>query len=105
ASVGNALRARHVLAVFQERPHGRVLLWRTDPEDVDGQTARPIQLPAARHADYWFDAPGAAWHASRLGRSRGSRFRAIVLDAQGRRSPPADITVPEGFLASHACRH
>ena len=104
ASVRNAFRARQVLVVFQERPTGRVLLWRADAADGDAMTARPVQLPAARHEDYWFTVPGAAWHAWAAGRSRSRGFNAVALDEQGRRLPPATVMVPEGFLAPHLCR-
>lgn len=104
ASVRNALRARQVLVVFRERSSGRVLLWRTDPDDAEGYSARPVQLPATRHNDYWFDVPGVAWHAWTRGRPRGRSFRAVSLDGQGRRLPPARILVPDGFLVLHACR-
>ncbi len=102
ASVRNALRAGDVFVVFQERPEGRTLLWRADPADVEGYSARPVQLPAARRSDYWFDAAGAAWHAWDGGRS--SSFKAVALDADGHRLPPLTLTVPEGFLAEHPCR-
>lgn len=104
ASVRNALRARQVLVVFRERSSGRMLLWRTDPDDAEGYSARPVQLPATRHNDYWFDVPGVAWHARTRGRPRGRPFRAVSLDGQGRRLPSARILVPDGFLVLHACR-
>jgi signal transduction histidine kinase len=103
ASVRNALRAREVLVVFQERPDGRALLWRADPADADAFSARPVQLPAAQRAHYWFDAPGAAWHAWPSGRSKTS-FNSVALDAEGHRLPPTMLQVPEGFLTEHACR-
>ena len=104
ASVRQALRAHEVFVVFQEGRNGRLLLWRTDPDDVEGYAARPVQLPATRRNDYWFDAPGVAWHAWLPGRSPGRTFKAVALDAQGNRLSPAVIAVPEGFLALHACR-
>ena len=104
ASVRNAFRARRVLVVFEERPAGRVLLWRADASDGDTMAARPVQLPAARHGDYWFRMPGDAWHASARRRSRGQAFGVVVLDAAGQRLPPAIVNLPDGFLAAHACR-
>jgi signal transduction histidine kinase len=103
ASVRNALRAEHVIVVVQERPHGRALLWRTDPADPDGHSARPIQLPAARVADYWFDARGVAWHAWRRKDAPAGSFKAVALDAEGVRLPPARMTLPDGFLTAHPC--
>jgi signal transduction histidine kinase len=104
ASVRSALRARQVFVVFRERSSGRVLLWRTDPDDAEGYSSRPVQLPATRHNDYWFDVPGVAWHAWTRGRPRGRSFHAVSLDGQGRRLPPARIFVPDGFLVMHACQ-
>ena len=104
ASVRNAFHARQVLVVFQERPAGRVLLWRADAAVGDTLSARPVQLPAARHDDFWFQMPGTAWHAWATGRSRSGAFKVVALDAAGRRLAPATVNVPAGFLAAHACR-
>jgi len=101
ASVRNAFGARRVLVVFREHSTGRVLLWRTDAAEADALDARPTQIPAARHRDYWFDVPGIAWHAWA---GLGGRFRAVALDATGRRLPLARVDIPPGFRAEHPSR-
>jgi signal transduction histidine kinase len=104
ASMRHAFHSRQVIAAFQERPSGRVLLWRADVSDGDALAARPVQVPTARHGDFWFEAPGAAWHAWVRPLSRSRIFRTVAIDAQGRRLPRAKLEIPEGFLAAHSCR-
>jgi len=104
ASVRNAFRARRALVVFRERSTGRVVLWSAGGgADADALVAHPSQVPATRHADYWFDAEGTAWHAW-TGIASRNRFRAVAIDLEGRSLGRRRIQVPPGFLAEHRCR-
>jgi signal transduction histidine kinase len=104
ASVRSAFRAREVLVVFKEQFENRVMVWQTDAATSDELSARPMQLPAARHKDYWFDEPGAGWHAWLSGRRRAGRFSTVAVDQLGRRLQAGKITLPVGFLDAHRCR-
>ena len=104
ASVRHAFRAWQVIVAFQERPTGRVLLWSADVSDGDALAARPVQVPTARHGDFWFDAPGAAWHAWARPFSRRRTFSVVAVDAQGRRLSRGKLEIPDGFLTTNSCR-
>ncbi len=99
ASLQNIFGAKQVLLVVEEQPSGRVWLW----SNTDSSSDEDERFPSVRREDYFFDAPGGAWHgAARLGR-RG-RFSVVAVDTLGKRLPSTVITLPRPFLTSHPCR-
>jgi signal transduction histidine kinase len=97
----SVFRARQVLIVLQEQSSGRAIMWASDP--VADESIRPYPLPPARLPDYFFDAPGVAWHAAAPFLSRGRTFQLVALNEVGHQLSATELTLPAGFLASHPC--
>lgn len=102
--VRNALRAKQVVLVLEDKSSRRVLVWPTISGNPAGSIARPEYISAERQADYLFELPGSAWHASaRLFGDHGTRFDVVALDDMGLRLKRRHVSVPKRFLATHRC--
>jgi signal transduction histidine kinase len=102
--VRNALRAKQVVLVLEDTSSRRVLVWPTGSANPAASIARPEYISAEHQADYLFELPGSAWHASTrwLG-DHGTRFDVVALDDMGLRLKRRHVSVPKRFLDMHRC--
>jgi len=94
------LGGREALVAAVEPQTGRAYLWHLPPAVHGRASFRPSRIPEAARADYFFDAPAAAWCARRPAGAPGP-FRVRTL--RGGRDAPS-CAIPGGFVARHPFR-
>jgi signal transduction histidine kinase len=104
-SIRRVFGASEVLVAVREQKSGRAWLWSAGDPDAEGKSPRAEALSAAEIQNYFFTAPGVAWHAvATLWPTRGHRFSVVAVDDDGDRVRKPALVVPDGFLAAHPCR-
>jgi signal transduction histidine kinase len=101
-AVGRAFAAEHAVLVLTQTSTGRAFRWNAAVAPAAGEPILATsELDDRQRACYFFDAPGAVWHALRLRAS--DWFDAAALDASGNRVTAGAFTLPAPLLAAYRC--
>jgi signal transduction histidine kinase len=98
----NLFGATRGLLALEEVSSGRVYLWKTTRDEKSREVGiSNTELDSAGRGAYFFESPGATWHALRLASPRrGNSYQLYVVSENGTRLSDVSWSPPEALQAA-----